>query len=174
VEGARPGGARKARPYVVPAAVIVAFIATALVVAAVGKQLLKSPPNLVRAGAVEDLKVQKVTYVKDARAFVVWDGASFLALSERDPFHGTQVRYCRTSGWFEETEFGSKFDAHGEYRLGPAPRGMSRFDVAVKHHDVFVDVGNTREGPARGVSDGSNPKGPFCVAVDKAVTGLYP
>lgn len=165
---------RTARPYVAPLAVIAAFIVTAIVVAAVGKQLLKSPANLVRAGAVEDLKIQKVAYVKDARAFVVWDGSTFLALSRRDPHLGEQVKYCARSGWFEEPEHGDKFDLHGGYRLGPAPRGMSRFGITVKNHDVFVDIGNTHEGSPRGAGDGSNPKGPFCVSAGNAASGLYP
>ena len=71
------------------------------------------------------------------------------------------------SQWFECPCHGSKYNTAGEYKLGPAPRGMDRFKVNVSATgDVTVDTAEIILGPPRGTDTIHKPlAGPFCVAV---------
>jgi hypothetical protein len=68
--------------------------------------------------------------------------------------------------WFECPCHGSKYNSAGEYKLGPAPRGMDRFHVEVTSSgDVMVDTSEVILGPPRGTDTLHRPQaGPFCVA----------
>ena len=65
-----------------------------------------------------------------------------MALYQRCVHLGCKVPFCITSQWFECPCHGSKYNRAGEYRLGPAPRGLDRFpltvegDVADRRHDL--------------------------------------
>lgn len=98
-------------------------------------------------------------YVKDG----VTDGG-LMALYQRCVHLGCRVPFCQTSQWFECPCHGSKYSRAGEYKLGPAPRGLDRFVMTVEGSAVTVDTGNLVLGPSRGVNTtGQNPEGPFCV-----------
>lgn len=79
---------------------------------------------------------------------------------------GCSVPHCGTSMLFECPCHGSKYRLTGEYYLGPAPRGLDRFPIAIEGDQVVVDTGSVQEGPPRGTNTWpkfSEPVGPLCV-----------
>jgi len=95
---------------------------------------------------------------------VTTDG--IMPLYQRCVHLGCRVPFCPSSQWFECPCHGSKYNTAGEYKLGPAPHGMDRFQVTVNESgDVLVDTSITILGPPRGTDTINKPiAGPFCVA----------
>ena len=89
-----------------------------------------------------------------------------MPLYQRCVHLGCRVPYCASSGWFECPCHGSKYNGAGEYKLGPAPRGMDRFRIEVTDGgDVMVDTSQVILGPPRGTDTlKTGQSGPFCVA----------
>jgi len=116
----------------------------------------------VRAGSVSDLQHEQVVYLSGAKVFVVDAPSGPLALSAIDPHLGERILFCRSSGWFEDPQHGSKYDGLGYYALGPSPRGMDRVGVRVVDGDVWVDPVRVTIGPPRGAEKVEPPLGPFC------------
>ncbi|MGH2663125.1 MAG: ubiquinol-cytochrome c reductase iron-sulfur subunit [Actinomycetota bacterium] len=89
-----------------------------------------------------------------------------MALYQKCVHLGCRVPFCAQSQWFECPCHGSKYNRAGEYRDGPAPRGMDRFAVTVQDGIVQVDTSQIVLGPPRGTNTtGQNPEGPFCVNI---------
>ncbi len=90
-----------------------------------------------------------------------------MPLYQRCVHLGCRVPFCQQSQWFECPCHGSKYNTAGEYKLGPAPRGLDRFMVSVSETgDVLVDTSVQILGPPRGTDTLKDPpSGPFCVAV---------
>lgn len=87
-----------------------------------------------------------------------------LALYQRCVHLGCRVPFCVTSQWFECPCHGSKYNRAGEYKLGPAPRGLDRFPLTIAKGIVTVDTGLIVTGPPRGTNTtGQEAEGPFCV-----------
>ena len=89
-----------------------------------------------------------------------------MPLYQRCVHLGCRVPFCQQSQWFECPCHGSKYNSAGEYKLGPAPRGMDRFHVEITSSgDVMVDTSEVVLGPPRGTDTLHRPvAGPFCVA----------
>jgi cytochrome b6-f complex iron-sulfur subunit len=89
-----------------------------------------------------------------------------MPLYQRCVHLGCRVPFCAQSQWFECPCHGSKYNTAGEYKQGPAPRGMDRFRVEVTEGgDVLVDTSEVILGPPRGADTLRRPQsGPFCVA----------
>ncbi|MGH2590914.1 MAG: ubiquinol-cytochrome c reductase iron-sulfur subunit [Actinomycetota bacterium] len=89
-----------------------------------------------------------------------------MPLYQRCVHLGCRVPFCQQSQWFECPCHGSKYNTAGEYKLGPAPRGMDRFRVEITDAgDVLVDTAEVIIGPPRGTDTLRQPQsGPFCVA----------
>jgi cytochrome b6-f complex iron-sulfur subunit len=89
-----------------------------------------------------------------------------MPLYQRCVHLGCRVPFCAESKWFECPCHGSKYNGAGEYKLGPAPRGMDRFKVTVDGSgNVTVDTSSIELGPPRGTDTINRPQaGPFCVA----------
>ena len=61
---------------------------------------------------------------------------------------------------------GSKYSYNGEYRDGPAPRGMDRFRVEIEGGKCKVDTGTVLQGPPRGTRTSQPaPEGEHCVTI---------
>lgn len=89
-----------------------------------------------------------------------------MALYQKCVHLGCRVPFCVQSQWFECPCHGSKYNTAGEYRDGPAPRGLDRFRVTVQGGSVRVDTSEILLGPPRGtVTMQENPEGPFCVNI---------
>jgi cytochrome b6-f complex iron-sulfur subunit len=88
-----------------------------------------------------------------------------MALYQRCVHLGCRVPFCQTSQWFECPCHGSKYSRAGEYRLGPAPRGLDRFPITITAGIITVKTGVIVTGPPRGTNTtGQDPEGAFCVA----------
>ncbi len=88
-----------------------------------------------------------------------------MPLYQRCVHLGCRVPFCGSSQWFECPCHGSKYNQAGEYKLGPAPRGMDRFKISIVGGDVMVDTSQIILGPPRGTdTTGQTLAGPFCVA----------
>ena len=87
-----------------------------------------------------------------------------VALYQRCPHLGCRVPWCQTSQWFECPCHGSKYNAVGEKKAGPAPRGMDRFAIAFSGDNITIDTATVILGPPVGTNTtGQNAAGPLCV-----------
>lgn len=87
-----------------------------------------------------------------------------MPLYQRCVHLGCRVPFCIASQWFECPCHGSKYNGVGEWKDGPAPRGMDRFKMTIEGGNVIVDTSVIKLGPPRGTdTTGQNPEGPFCV-----------
>ena len=90
--------------------------------------------------------------------------AGIVALYQKCPHLGCRVPSCATSQWFECPCHGSQYNAAGEKKGGPAPRGMDRFATSVTGGVLTVDTGQIFQGPAIGTNTtGQEAEGPHCV-----------
>jgi cytochrome b6-f complex iron-sulfur subunit len=108
-----------------------------------------------------------ITSYRGRGADTVYSGLTqdgLMALYQKCVHLGCRVPFCQQSQWFECPCHGSKYNHAGEYRLGPAPRGMDRFRLIVEGGRVKVDTSLIVLGPPRGTDTiGQAPEGPFCV-----------
>jgi cytochrome b6-f complex iron-sulfur subunit len=142
--------------------------------------------SMIDAGQLADIKDQIKTdnyvYVGAGRTYLVgWEGTpgtgqadypaegvtaeGVMALYQRCVHLGCRVPFCNSSKWFECPCHGSKYNNAGEYKLGPAPRGLDRFAMQVVNGSVIVDTSTIKLGPPRGTNTTNQPlEGPYCVA----------
>lgn len=95
----------------------------------------------------------------------VLDGieAGFVALSQKCPHLGCRVPWCKTSQWFECPCHASHYNAVGERRAGPAPRGMDHFAVSIVGGTITVDTRTVYVGAPPGIDTTDQPAhGPHC------------
>jgi cytochrome b6-f complex iron-sulfur subunit len=73
--------------------------------------------------------------------------------------------WCLSSQWFACPCHGSKYNAVGEKRDGPAPRGLDRFTLTVSGGgEVTIDTGTIVTGPPIGTNTTKQgQEGPACV-----------
>lgn len=101
------------------------------------------------------------------------DGTSFeglpvvagglMALWQRCVHLGCRVPECIPSQGFECPCHGSKYNFHGEYFDGPAPRNLDRFVVEVDDRgSLIIDTGQVIQTPRARVKTISYPQGPTC------------
>ena len=90
--------------------------------------------------------------------------AGVAVLYQKCPHLGCRVPSCQTSQWFECPCHGSQYNAAGEKKGGPAPRGMDRFATEVAGGVLTVNTGQIIQGPPIGVNTtGQEAEGPHCV-----------
>jgi len=121
-----------------------------------GGEVRSFPPDAVpETGILE---------VPAARSYLVDVNGETVALSQKCTHLGCRVPFCESSGQFECPCHGSVFNRAGEYRAGPAPRGMDRHPTSVGEDGlIYIDTGTTIEGPPPGTETiDEPPKGPSC------------
>lgn len=92
------------------------------------------------------------------------DGVGLMALWQRCVHLGCRVPSCESSQGFECPCHGSKYNGHGEYSQGPAPRNLDRFGVSVNDADeLIIDTGNVVQTSRAKKFTVAYPQGPFCV-----------
>jgi cytochrome b6-f complex iron-sulfur subunit len=92
------------------------------------------------------------------------DGIGLMALWQKCVHLGCRVPTCIPSQGFECPCHGSKYNIHGEYELGPAPRNLDRFVVEVNDAgDLIINTGTVIETPRAQKKTATYPQGPFCV-----------
>lgn len=86
-----------------------------------------------------------------------------VALYQKCVHLGCRVPWCKTSQWFECPCHGSQYNRVGEYKDGPAPRGLDRFSASVEGGVVVVNTGELSQGPPIGTNTtGQEAEGPHC------------
>lgn len=148
---------------------------TGLVVAAgawTSWDLLQPPPTSgfggqVRAVPPDAVPSDGVLPVPAARAYLTRVDDEVIALYWKCTHLGCRVPWCESSGQFECPCHGSIFNRAGEYRAGPAPRGMDRFNVNEVDGILEVDTSNVVEGPDTDQETLDEPaRGPSCAGGD--------
>ncbi len=87
-----------------------------------------------------------------------------MALWQRCVHLGCRVPSCVPSQGFECPCHGSRYNFHGEYEAGPAPRNMDRFEVEVDDAgNLIVQTGVVIETPRASNKTIQYPQGPSCV-----------
>jgi cytochrome b6-f complex iron-sulfur subunit len=141
----------------------------------------------VNVGKISDLEIAAVSpdgrvqpvFVSAAQAYVIpvqgsLAGSSFdglpvvaggmMALWQRCVHLGCRVPQCESSQGFECPCHGSKYNFHGEYEDGPAPRNLDRFIVEVSDaNELIIDTGSVIETSRSSVKTIEYPQGPSCV-----------
>ncbi|MCC7075869.1 MAG: Rieske 2Fe-2S domain-containing protein [Acidimicrobiia bacterium] len=87
-----------------------------------------------------------------------------MPLFQKCPHLGCRVPWCDSSQWFECPCHGSQYNAAGEKKGGPAPRGMDRFEFELAGDYLVIKTGKLVEGPPEGTdTTGQQAAGPHCV-----------
>lgn len=121
----------------------------------------------VRTVTPEQIPDAGVLEVPAMRGYLTKVDGDVVALWWKCPHLGCKVPWCETSGQFECPCHGSVFNRVGEYRRGPAPRGMDRFAaVGLDQGAVVVDTDDVTLGDPPGTeSIDEPPSGPECIQV---------
>jgi cytochrome b6-f complex iron-sulfur subunit len=148
----------------------------------------------VKAGSLDDLRSKVVPgdgsihpqFIPEAQAWLVpmdeslIAGSSFeglpvvvgteggntglMALWQKCVHLGCRVPECESSQGFECPCHGSKYNYHGEYDSGPAPRNLDRFGLEVDASgNLVIDTGAVFETPRASVKTIAYPQGPSCL-----------
>ncbi len=123
--------------------------------------------GLIRTIAPEAVPATGVVEVAAAKAYLADIEGTVVAISEKCTHLGCRVPFCDSSGQFECPCHGSVFNRAGEYRSGPAPRGLDRYPIEVDVDTglIYVDTGDLITGPANGVETIDEPAtGPSCAS----------
>jgi Rieske Fe-S protein len=131
--------------------------------------LLRPPPSSSQSGPVRTVPAaavpdQGVIEIKAARGYLTRNGDEVIALSWKCPHLGCRVPWCDSSQEFECPCHGSIFNRIGEYREGPAPKGMDQYAVTIEDGVLVIDPGIVISGPPPGPESIDEPAaGPRCV-----------
>lgn len=92
------------------------------------------------------------------------DEPGLMALWQKCVHLGCRVPDCSSSQGFECPCHGSKYNYHGEYASGPAPRNLDRFALEVDGQgNLIIDTGAVLETPRARVKTIAYPQGPSCL-----------
>ena len=87
-----------------------------------------------------------------------------MALWQKCVHLGCRVPECTSSQGFECPCHGSKYNFHGEYDSGPAPRNLDRFALEEDSQgNLIIDTGTVVETPRAVVKTIAYPQGPSCL-----------
>ncbi|MDJ0497971.1 MAG: Rieske 2Fe-2S domain-containing protein [Acidimicrobiia bacterium] len=87
-----------------------------------------------------------------------------MALWQKCVHLGCRVPECASSQGFECPCHGSKYNFHGEYDSGPAPRNLDRFALEEDSQgNLIIDTGSVVETPRAVVKTIAYPQGPSCL-----------
>lgn len=91
--------------------------------------------------------------------------AGLIATYQKCPHLGCRVPECLSSQWFECGCHGSQYNRVGEWKAGPAPRGMDHFPLEISAAgEVTVDTGTIIAGAPLGTNTtGQEAEGPNCM-----------
>lgn len=119
--------------------------------------------GVVRVGERAAVPATGVTEITAIRGYVAEIEGEVVALSWKCPHLGCKVPWCDSSAEFECPCHGSKFNRLGEWREGPAPRGMDRYAVQIDDGSILVDTAGVTLGPPHGPETIEEPlQGPKC------------
>ncbi len=100
--------------------------------------VLFEPSQIFKAGKPDDFPDGSVTFLEDERVFLVRQGNTYRCLSAVCTHLGCTVN--RADKGYHCPCHGSVFDEQGNVKGGPAPRGLSWFEVSLsKDSRLLVD-----------------------------------
>ncbi|MCB2223866.1 MAG: Rieske 2Fe-2S domain-containing protein [Actinobacteria bacterium] len=141
----------------------------------------------VNAGPLDSIVTQLIAddgrivplFIPSAQAYVVPfagdpAGSSFedlpviaggvMALWQKCVHLGCRVPECDSSQGFECPCHGSKYNYHGEYESGPAPRNLDRFAVTVTDGgELVIDTSQVIQTARSATKTAEYPQGPSCI-----------
>jgi cytochrome b6-f complex iron-sulfur subunit len=92
--------------------------------------------------------------------------AGIVVLYQRCTHLGCRVPFCKSSQYFECPCHAALFDRVGEYRAGPAPRGMDLMAARVQQGRLIIDTATIVHGRPPGTNTThQKPSGPYCVGL---------
>jgi cytochrome b6-f complex iron-sulfur subunit len=117
--------------------------------------LVPMEESLLPGSSFEGLPVVAGTDGGDTGLMALWQKCVHL---------GCRVPECASSQGFECPCHGSKYNYHGEYDSGPAPRNLDRFALEVDPGgNLIIDTGTVLETPRASVKTIAYPQGPSCL-----------
>lgn len=118
---------------------------------------------VVRTVSPDAVPENTVLEITEAKSYLTKIEGEIVALSESCTHLNCRVPWCDSSGQFECPCHGSVFNRAGDYRAGPAPRGLDQHPVEVVDGVVVVDTATVISGPPPGTETINEPaKGPSC------------
>ncbi len=118
----------------------------------------------IRGAPADEIPADDIIVIAGARAYLTRINDEITALYWKCTHLGCRVPWCETSGQFECPCHGSIYNRAGDYRAGPAPRGLDRFPVEIVDGLVLIDTSTIIEGPAPGGEVIDEPqRGPSCL-----------
>jgi cytochrome b6-f complex iron-sulfur subunit len=144
-----------------------------------GRVIAGEAADLAERVFLPDGRVQPL-FIPAAQSYIVpfqrdtTEGTSFeglpvvagglMALWQRCVHLGCRVPECQSSQGFECPCHGSRYNYHGEYEDGPAPRNLDRFVVDIDDTGNFViDTGSVIQTSRSLVKSAEYPRGPSCI-----------
>ena len=126
-----------------------------LFVAEAQSWLVPMDSSLIAGSSFEGLPVVAGGDAGDTGLMALWQKCVHL---------GCRVPECSSSQGFECPCHGSKYNFHGEYDSGPAPRNLDRFALEVDDQgNLIVDTGTVLETPRAKTKTIGYPQGPSCL-----------
>jgi cytochrome b6-f complex iron-sulfur subunit len=115
--------------------------------------------------AASDVPTETVVEIASMRGYLTESEGEVVPLWWKCPHLGCKVPWCESSGQFECPCHGSVFSRIGEYRRGPAPRGMDKFEYEVIDGVVVADTSKVIRGAPAGTPETIDepPRGPECM-----------
>jgi len=107
---------------------------------------------------------ETVLEIPQMRGYLTQIDGQVVPLNWKCPHLGCKVPWCESSGQFECPCHGSAFNRAGEYRSGPSPRGMDRYEYEVIDGVIVTDTSMIVRGAPAGVAETLDepPRGPEC------------
>ncbi len=108
---------------------------------------------------------ETVVEIPTMRGYLTESEGEVVPLWWKCPHLGCKVPWCESSGQFECPCHGSVYSRIGEYRRGPAPRGMDKYEFEIVDGIVVPDTSKVILGAPAGTPETINepPKGPECL-----------
>ncbi len=99
------------------------------------------------------------------RGYLTESEGEIVPLWWKCPHLGCKVPWCESSGQFECPCHGSVFSRIGEYRRGPSPRGMDKYEFEIVDGVIVPDTSKVIRGAPAGTPETIDepPKGPECL-----------
>ncbi len=119
----------------------------------------------VETVAPDAVPTESVLEVPAMRGYLTEANGAVVPLYWKCPHLGCKVPWCESSGQFECPCHGSVFNRIGEYRRGPAPRGMDKYEFEVVNGVIVPDTSKIVRGAPAGTAETIDepPRGPECI-----------
>ena len=132
------------------------------------REAIFQPDGTIEPFYVAEAKTYVVPFDEALLAGTDFEGIGVVAAGLTGLFQkcvhlGCRVPWCSSSQGFECPCHGSKYNAHGEYVAGPAPRNLDRFALEVVNNRLIINTGAVRDTARSTVKTVQYPQGVSCL-----------